>query len=1542
MIIDPKRIFLSALCNLLLVMAWSQTNSCLTFESLETGTTFGRDHGHEPGSIAFEESGLAVRLKPFQYFDGSTDFLWAQVSEAVFTDFELAQGKSLFISNINLFFDFSSLPRPIHKVCIDFFDGGGEENIAVNGRDIKVLRHLGEAPTEIAPGVTLTITPPIEEGQFISTGTLCLEGNIESLLLGGQEFAIDNICFDDCPIYDLKAWITDCQQHPNLYNQYDIQLDFNHETSEQTGFDLYQGDEFIGFYQYNQLPITLPALSNTQNLDAFTFTVCENDSPDCCKVITVPLAPCEELCLLDVRLDGVHCNNSGTEYTAAIGFNGQNTGQKFRATNLAGETRFFEYPQNGTLREVVFATNESGYDKIEICDVDSPDCCFLVEVEYPCQPTPNCLFSDLSANILSCQSTPTGHLYDIKINFNYSGTTNARFDLFSREGLIGSYRFEELPITLTNYNVPGNPDNLYFKVAENDNLECHAVIEIIPEACQEDCSISNVTLWEVNCNAAGTEYIALISIDGQGLGEKFSATNAQGQTYYYPYPAQGNEVQIAFPANESGVDRIEICDYNAPDCCKVLELEYPCRPNTECRLSELSADIINCQSNANRYLYDIKINFDHRGTTNAFFDLFSGERFIGFYRFDDLPITLTNFEVPINATNIHFKVAENDNLACHAVIEIPVTTCETGGTCSISNLFAEAHPCEDGMFMLDLEFDKEGPGPLGYYVFGDGAIFGPFSYELPFVTIGPFVGDGAAIVDLLVLDIADPSCFGYYEFGPLDCSTQCRITNVLAEAHPCENGQFYVDIKFDSENTSEEGFIVRGNGHNYGSFAYGNNIVTIGPIEGDPARVLEFIVIDKADPSCRSFTTLAPIDCPSCQISDLHYTLDCHETGTSFTLNLNFNVSEPSSSRFFLKFDGETFERFAYADLPLSLNLPLTVAEATSLTICDTEAPDCCQTIAFNVPCCSLRDLVVEPYPCEEDGSFLVDLNFFHTNTNEHFTLVYGPENGALQSQTFNYDDLYLTLGPLAGATQRNWLFQVTDEHLFCSTSTQVSFEACEQEACLGFEESSLGSFGPATGYPFGAVIAAEGGMSFSMASDCNCFVHLVTYPSAFPQFSLASGHMMVLDGSGVKIDLSELPAPTASVSLDYFMDGNRILLAVNGNEYISVERPNGFPTIVAPGVSLAVFPSDSQPNMGTLVFTGNISSIAFKVEGKLVLDNICQVPGTEEVWPGDVNTDNIANHFDLLPIGLAFAAEGPIRENESTAWEGLPASSWEQSFANEVNYKHADTDGNGVINAADRVAILNNFNLTHGEVIPYEPIPATPNNPSLFVAVPSDGWPVGQAFNLPIKLGTPALPVDGIYGLAFTLRFDPQVIRPQSIAINFEESWLGSDGQELVTLDKSFAEEGIIYLAISRTNQENIFGDGTVASLIGIIDDIAGRQATDLIIEAPLAITAAMDTIPIFADASRLNIQRFREVPRLDLLKSIVLSPNPTPDEVNISNKYGIPVDKIDVMDSAGNLIEANIKGTNTVSLKAHPAGMYMLRIQIGDLVVHRRVLRL
>jgi hypothetical protein len=80
-------------------------------------------------------------------------------------------------------------------------------------------------------------------------------------------------------------------------------------------------------------------------------------------------------------------------------------------------------------------------------------------------------------------------------------------------------------------------------------------------------------------------------------------------------------------------------------------------------------------------------------------------------------------------------------------------------------------------------------------------------------------------------------------------------------------------------------------------------------------------------------------------------------------------------------------------------------------------------------------------------------------------------------------------------------------------------------------------------------------------------------------------------------------------------------------------------------------------------------------------------LPETVTVWPGDTNNDGGVNEEDVLPLGSYWNATGPLRENASTDWEGQEAEVWAP-----VEATYADTDGSGLVNQTDLLAVGLNF----------------------------------------------------------------------------------------------------------------------------------------------------------------------------------------------------------------------------------------------------------
>ena len=209
-----------------------------------------------------------------------------------------------------------------------------------------------------------------------------------------------------------------------------------------------------------------------------------------------------------------------------------------------------------------------------------------------------------------------------------------------------------------------------------------------------------------------------------------------------------------------------------------------------------------------------------------------------------------------------------------------------------------------------------------------------------------------------------------------------------------------------------------------------------------------------------------------------------------------------------------------------------------------------------------------------------------------------------------------------------------------------------------------------------------------------------------------------------------------------------------------------------------------------------------------------------DSIWPGDANYDGVADNQDLLAVGLAFGNSGFTRPNASLTWVGQPGPDWNQSFSTGINYKHADTDGNGTINDDDTLAINLNYGLMHnrGDGI-------NKTGPLITVEFESDSLGIGDTTNLIVNLGTSTLPATSLYGVAFNLIYDTTLIDPLSLQPSYTQSWLGNKSSNMLSLHRNFPLGGSIDLALTRKDQVSQNGFGELARIrIVMVDDLTAK----------------------------------------------------------------------------------------------------------------------
>ena len=149
----------------------SASIDCISFEAQQVGVTY------KVGNV-FGESGVTIIVRPFQWSDGQ----WTADGYAEIQNQGMAggSGQDVWTNNVNLAFDFGG---PLEALTLRFGAHGGNLNIEINGQ-LQNLTDFSAINGMTVGGVNVSVNQDSIE----------LSGEIYSFAIGGQEFAIDDVC----------------------------------------------------------------------------------------------------------------------------------------------------------------------------------------------------------------------------------------------------------------------------------------------------------------------------------------------------------------------------------------------------------------------------------------------------------------------------------------------------------------------------------------------------------------------------------------------------------------------------------------------------------------------------------------------------------------------------------------------------------------------------------------------------------------------------------------------------------------------------------------------------------------------------------------------------------------------------------------------------------------------------------------------------------------------------------------------------------------------------------------------------------------------------------------------------------------------------------------------------------------------------------------------------------------------------------------------------------------------------------------------------
>lgn len=331
-------------------------------------------------------------------------------------------------------------------------------------------------------------------------------------------------------------------------------------------------------------------------------------------------------------------------------------------------------------------------------------------------------------------------------------------------------------------------------------------------------------------------------------------------------------------------------------------------------------------------------------------------------------------------------------------------------------------------------------------------------------------------------------------------------------------------------------------------------------------------------------------------------------------------------------------------------------------------------------------------------------------------------------------------------------------------------------------------------------------------------------------------------------------------------------------------------------------------------------------------------------VWAGDANYDGVADNYDVLALGKSFGSTGPERENASNEWEAQPAEDWTGSLEDGTNHKHSDCNGDGVVNRNDLTAINNNFDSTHGKGS--SGTSAGDNDPPLMLALPDAAVQEGSVLEFPIILGTDALPATDIYGLAFTIEFDNELIQEGTVEILFDDSWLGIP-DELLDISREDFPSGVVKAGVTRTNQLNATGFGQIGIFRGIlIENVETKQELEIDFSIRISevnlISLEEEFLPVFLMDQTFVVTNAETTSGLvENSQNIPMSvyPNPSNDFINIEFNGGIEVEDVEMLALDGSVVLRNRKSDTQLDVSSLSPGMYFLNVYSSQGIVTRKI---
>jgi hypothetical protein len=615
----------------------------------------------------------------------------------------------------------------------------------------------------------------------------------------------------------------------------------------------------------------------------------------------------------------------------------------------------------------------------------------------------------------------------MKLDFKYENTDSEYFTVKGNGQEYGTFAYADLPVEIG----PFEPhcDVLYeFVINDKANPDCKNYIENVIICCPIVCEHPIFEILDIECTSdrifMKLELLNNQSFTALNIFINNSPIDSFEIDYPYVYLSHGNVFS-------SIVNTITICTpfITSEECChsETFTLE-DCNPNEECRIGDIEFSYPECNGSG---LVMITLDFKFEHPASDHFAVKGNGNEYGIFSYADLPIEIGPFESNCDK-EYEFVVYDLVDPNCYNYIDGINICCPD---ICIEPVFEIVDiECGDAQFRMKLELIN----PLlsdEIMIMINNTIVDEYEIDWPYIYLThPLLFISLENnISICVAPSSGQLCCYTQSFTLDDCIPNCEIGEIKVEESNCNGTEIpHVIINFEYANVGQEGFTLKGNGVNYGSFFYQDLPIRI-PVEYDCTQFYEFVVIDNQYDYCSNYIEYGPLCCDdNCSFVAEDIRVRCENgiiTEVAFFL---FEATDPIKS-YEVFVNGELIgiiEENNNQFFEFATQIPINPNEDYVLTICD---ETCCKDFKMDIgDCapeeCDINTISTTEMSCTDNGLQFV-LNFEHSGTSGETFNVYSIFGF---HSSHSYDDLPVKIEGFPYVNFNVNILFVCDNDSFC------------------------------------------------------------------------------------------------------------------------------------------------------------------------------------------------------------------------------------------------------------------------------------------------------------------------------------------------------------------------------------------------------------------------------------------------------------------------------------------------------------------------------